>query len=323
MKILKLLPLLAICFSLQIKAAETTSNLDAQSINWHVEKAFRNKQKHLLNKSILQQEKRIYDFSLDPVDVIIPSTKKDLDTLDLCIEGIRKNCRQVRRIIVISDKKLTDKAEWFDEKRFPFNKESVAYYLVGCDAAKAQRYLSAPNPRVGWYLQQLLKLYAPYVIPGISKNVLHLDSDTIFLRPVDFIDSSGGGLYNPGTEYHMPYFVHMNKLVPGLKRLFPKHSGISHHMLLQKSALDDLFATVESHHNMELWKSYCLQVDSKDLFLSGAASDEIYFNFVFSKTDQVHIRFLKWDNIPSLSVIPRFSRLGYDYVSCHSWMRAH
>ncbi|MFN4174741.1 MAG: hypothetical protein ACK4HV_06525, partial [Parachlamydiaceae bacterium] len=44
-----------------------------------------------------------YNFTNDPIDVVIPSTEKDLYTLDLCIDGIRTNCSGVRRIIVISD----------------------------------------------------------------------------------------------------------------------------------------------------------------------------------------------------------------------------
>ncbi|HSW85928.1 MAG TPA: hypothetical protein VLG49_00350 [Rhabdochlamydiaceae bacterium] len=265
---------------------------------------------------------KIYNFTNDPVDVVIPCTDKDLDTLNLCIEGIRNNCSQVRRIIVISDRPLTDKAEWFDEKQFPFDKTSVAYYLLGCNEQKANEYLSAPKPRVGWYIQQLYKLYASYVIPGISTNVLHLDSDTIFLNPVSFVDPSGGGLYNPGTEYHIPYFDHINKVLPGLTRTYREYSGISHHMLLQKDALDELFQLVESHHNLDLWKVYCLCVDQKDLFLSGAASDELYFNFVFPRTNQVKLRFLKWENISSLRNIFRYQRAGYHYVSCHSYSRS-
>lgn len=265
----------------------------------------------------------IYSFTNDPIDVVIPSTEKDLYTLDLCIEGIRNNCIGVRRIIVISDKKLTNKAEWFDEKKFPFNQKSVAFYLVGCDEQKSIEYFNAKNPRVGWYLQQLLKLYAPYVIPGISRNVLHLDADTIFLNPVSFLNQKNGGLYNIGTEYNPPYFSHMDRLIPGLKKVFPKVSGICHHMLLQKEALDDLFNTIESLHNMELWKAFCLQVNKSDLYQSGASSDELYFNFVFTKTDQVEIRKLKWDNLPSIKKLNFYKAQGYHYISNHSWMRTN
>ncbi len=263
----------------------------------------------------------VYDIPNAPIDVIIPSTEKDLDTLELCIEGIRYNCDQVRRIIVVSNKQLTTKAEWFDEKLFPFSKEEVAYYLAGCDEAKAKEFLVSPQTRIGWYLQQLIKLYAPYVIPEISSNVLHLDSDTIFLNPICFLNDQGEALYNPGTEYHMPYFDHMARLLPGERRMFPEHSGITHHMLLQKPILDDLFQAVELHHHMDLWKAYCLSINPQELYLSGSASDEVYFNFAFARTNQVHLRFFKWDNIPSLKCLSKYKKLRYHFVSCHSWSR--
>ena len=68
-----------------------------------------------------------YSVTNDAIDVVIPCTDKDLDTLDLCIDGIRNNCQQIRRIITISDRRLTEKAEWIDEKQFPFSKENIAY----------------------------------------------------------------------------------------------------------------------------------------------------------------------------------------------------
>ena len=104
----------------------------------------------------------------------------------------------------------------------------------------------------GWYYQQLLKLYALYAIPKISSNVLCLDSDTVFLNPVSFISEEGGSLFNPGYEYHKPYFEHIARFVPGLKKVYPKYSGISHHMLFQKPIMDDLFADVEKKHGIPL-----------------------------------------------------------------------
>ena len=102
------------------------------------------------------------------------------------------------------------------------------------DAEKTQYILSERKPQVGWYYQQLLKLYAAFVIPDISSNVLIVDADTIFLNPVHFLNAQHAGLYNPGTEYNPPYFEHAAKLIPNFKKLFPQHSGISHHMLFQK-----------------------------------------------------------------------------------------
>ena len=54
------------------------------------------------------------------IDVVIPAHKKDVDTLDLCIDGIRNNVKDVRRIIVVSKDKLTDNQEFYSEEDFQF-----------------------------------------------------------------------------------------------------------------------------------------------------------------------------------------------------------
>lgn len=262
-----------------------------------------------------------YAFYNEPIDVVIPSTDKDIDTLNMCIEGIRKNCAQVRRIIVVSAKHLSNKAEWINEASFPFKKADISWHLLKGNGEAAKQFLEKPQSRVGWYYQQLLKFYAPYVISGISSNVLILDSDTIFLRPITFIDGSNAGLYNTGTEYHTPYFEHAKRFLPGMVRLYKDHSGICHHMLFQRAVLDDLFASVEEYHHMPFWQAFCRCVDNKELPGSGASEYEIYFNFVFSKTNQVHIRSLKWANINQLDLIKEYKTKGYDYVSCHAWSR--
>ena len=50
-----------------------------------------------------------YKFDKDPIDVVIACIDKDLRTLDMCIEGIKKNASNIRRVIVISPEKLTSK----------------------------------------------------------------------------------------------------------------------------------------------------------------------------------------------------------------------
>ncbi|MBX9639986.1 MAG: hypothetical protein K2X97_09735, partial [Mycobacteriaceae bacterium] len=115
-------------------------------------------------------EKKHYVLANDPIDVVIVSHPKDVDTLDLCIEGIRRNGDHVGRVIVVSPQKLTEQAEWVDEKIFPFTKEDVALAIAKGDKEKSERVLKHPTRGAGWYLQQLLKMYSPLVISGISSN---------------------------------------------------------------------------------------------------------------------------------------------------------
>ena len=261
-----------------------------------------------------------YPLAVAPIDVIIPCAGKDVANLEMVIEGIRANGVGVRRIIVVSPHQVTDLAEWFNEKRYPFSKQDVALHLWRGDSFAAERFLQTTN-RTGWYYQQLLKLYAPLVIPEISSNVLIVDADTIFLNRVDFLDSRGGGLYNIDFAHHAPYFRHACGFLPGLHRKHRDFSGITHHMLFQRPILEDLLNRVEKYHKRPAWQAFCRCVDPGEVraWGSGASEYEIYFNFAFLNTRQVRIRPLKWANIDSLEELENYKNNGFHYVSYHRY----
>ena len=265
-------------------------------------------------------EKISYQFTDEPIDVIIPCVEKDSAMLHRCIESIKKHCLNVNRIIVVSPYRFTSNAEWFDERLFPFTKWEVAYYLNQHDLDGTNSFLKKNLCRVGWYYQQLLKLYASFIIPNISSNLLIVDSDVIFLNPVDFLNSINGGLYNVGTEFHIPYFTHAKKLIPGFARNNLNFSGITHHMLFQRAVLEDLFSIVEKTHNMDFWKAFCLLVDPAHRDFSGTSEYEIYFNFALSRSDQINIRPLKWDNSHDVEKIQEYQKANYHYVAFHDYL---
>lgn len=260
-----------------------------------------------------------FQFLDDAIDVVIPCVEKDREILDLCIDGIRKYGNNIRRVIVVSKKPLTDKAEWFSETAYPFSLQEVALALSKENPTTGLFVQS--GDRTGWYFQQLLKLYAPLVIPDISSNVLILDADVIFLNRVDFLNANHAGLYNPGEEFHLPYFEHGARLIPGFHKCFMPYSGISHHMIFQRSVIDALFAEVESYHSRPFWKIFCELVDPQHLLESGASEYEIYFNYVFLHTNQVSIRKLNWKNIVNLKEVRKLKKRGYDYIAIHSYCR--
>lgn len=271
-----------------------------------------------LSQQNLHLEKKIFNFSTQPIDVVIPCADIDIECLDRCIKGIRNNI-DVNRIIVVSPRRLTKNAEWFDEKNYPFNKYSIAQEIFGND--QQAKFQVTSSSRIGWIYQQFLKLYAPLVIPNISSNVLVVDADTIFLNSVQFLDSLGCGFYNYGSEYHIPYFQHMDRLIPGLKRVNINYSGISHHMLFQREVIEDLFRVIESYHGVDAWKAMSRCIDLQYYTGSSLSEYEIYFNFVFTRTDQVKIRPLLWANISDINEIPKYKKLGYHFISYHYYLR--
>jgi len=254
------------------------------------------------------------------IDVVIACHEKDARTLELAIDGIKKHGKNVARIIVVSAKKITDNAEWIDEGIYPFTKNDVALNLFHHNQEDANAYMSDPDNRIGWMYQQLLKLYAPLVIPDISPNVLVLDADTIFLRDVTFIDDQGYALFNTSIEkYQEPYFEHMGRLLPGLKNIRKQYPAICHHMLFQRHIIVDLFHEISAQHNIEPWQALLRCIDRKELF-AGISEYEIYFNFVFSRDYKVKMRPLRYiDMAFNKQNVMKCQQHGYEYVSCHAW----
>lgn len=265
------------------------------------------------------QKLKVFNLPKGQIDVVIACHEKDKYTLEYCITNVKKFVKNLRRIIVVSGNHLTNNAEWFDESLFPFSKKLIEQEFALMDPD----FYNDPVKiqRVGWYFKQILNFYAAFVIPNISSNILILDADVLFAKSIEFTDSKGTMLHAPGTEHVDFYFEHMSRLLPGLKKVIPNYSGISHHMLFQRPILKDLFSLVESYHKMEFWRAYCRCISPNAFGSSGSADYEIYFNFVLMRTKQIKIRILKWENIESISKFNTFQEGGYDFVSCHSWAR--
>lgn len=238
------------------------------------------------------------------LDVVIPCDEKDASTLEACIQGVRTNVPEVRNVFVVSKRRLSERADWLPEDRYPFS------------LADVERILPQAGSRAGWYLQQLLKLYAPFALLDPTHRVLVVDADTIFQRRCPMLGSDGRPLYAVGTEYHEPYFAHMRRLLPGLHRVGP-HSGIVHHMILDRTVLGMLFQDVESLHAKPFWQSFLEQVAAHSAPHSGASEYEIYFNYCqWRDPGYGRLRPLAWANVTNAASV-----YDLDFVAAHSYMR--
>ncbi len=212
-------------------------------------------------------------------------------------------------------------AEWFSEENFPFSKNEIALEIFQGQQDEAEAFLAAPNTRINWIFQQLLKFYAPFVIPGLSPNVLILDSDVIFLKKVRFISEKGEPFFIPGKERHPPYFEHAARLLPGLYRVKPTLSGVAHHMLFQKCVLEDLFSLIEQRHQTDVWRAICRCIDRKEIYGSCMSEYEIYFNFIQLRSSRFKVQISKWKEIGSLDLLEHYRKMDYAFIACPHWLR--
>jgi hypothetical protein len=232
-------------------------------------------------------------------DIVIPVGPNDIDKIHQSILYNQKNIIGYRNIYLVSKTDLNiQNTIYIDESIFTF---PICQYL-------------GKNKRNGWYFQQLIKLYAAFFIEDILDNYLVIDSDTFFLKPTCFFEK-GIPLYNIGTEYHPPYFDHMNRLHPVLYK-YRKESGICHHMIFQKPILTELFELVENMHQQPFYEVFLSKIETQHHLGAGASEYEIYFTFLqIFHSQECKVRPLYWKDSPSFT-----EDLQYDYISCHHWM---
>ena len=235
-------------------------------------------------------------------DIVIPVGPNDISVIGEQIKYTKKNIIGYRNIYLIcyDPSIIIDGCITINEHMFPFSMETVEKY-------------HGKLRRNGWYLQQLLKLYAGKIIPDILDKYLVIDSDTFFLKPTTFVENNKC-LYSYGTEYHIPYFHHMKKLDKCLIKIDRKKSGICHHMIFETRYIDEVISKIEKNHKDLFYNVFLKMVIDRNR--SGASEYEIYFNYMLKyNPTKIKIRKLNWKNVDSLQ-----TNNNYDYISYH-WYR--
>jgi hypothetical protein len=231
-------------------------------------------------------------------DIVIPIGPNDVSIGEKQIEFTKKNVIGYRNIYIICSINI-EGCITIPETSFPFSINTVAEY-------------HKKNNRNGWYLQQLLKLYAGFVIPDILDTYLVIDVDTFFLKPTLFLNKKC--MYNYADEYYHPYFIHMKKLHPSFEKVH-SNSGICHHMMFQTKYVKEMMNMIEELHNELFYKVFLKQVT--DILGSGASEYEMYFNFMIKNhTDEIIIRKLSFINTGHFN-----TNVYYDYISYHHYLR--
>jgi hypothetical protein len=258
-------------------------------------------------------------------DIVIPLGPNDAENIEKQISCTKQHVLGYRNIYIVKapsvpstvghNASLTplqihiDDCIIIDESIFEFADQIAVYHNK--------------DKRNGWYLQQLIKLYAGFVIPGILDRYLVIDADTFFLNPTRFINSENQCLYNFSREYHKYYFEHMLRLHPEFTRVY-ELSGICHHMMFETRILREMMEKVvqESSGGDPFWVIFLEKVEPwlRHGIGSGASEYELYFNYVCKfHMDEIEIRELQWENVKCLDLEKYPDK---DYISNHHFMRS-
>jgi hypothetical protein len=239
-------------------------------------------------------------------DIVICVGPNETDFIKETIPYTKKNIIGYRNIyLVCSNPSVSIEGTiTIDEKIFPFTIDTLINMFGN-------------NYRNGWYLQQLLKLYSGNIIPNILKRYLVIDADTYFLKPTKFITDDNKYIFTTGTEYHKPYFIHMNKLHTSFKKIYSE-SGISHHMIFDTDKINELMKLIE-FNKKEFWIIFLECVDKNEFIHSGASEYELYFTFMLLYyNNDILIRNLKWSDVSKLE---DYHLNNLDFISAHCYLR--
>jgi hypothetical protein len=240
-------------------------------------------------------------------DIVVCHGPNDDKLLDLNLFYNSKNIVGKRNIYVITHNPNLTRTDCIviHESTFPFTIQDVEKY-------------SSPK-RYGWYLQQLLKLYA-HTIPNISENYLVIDCDTLFLKPTTFFENDLI-CFNYANEYHPPYFEHLERMSSTLKKQV-QQSGICHHMMFTTTFLKEMFHRISQEYNTkhnthyEFWEIMLVCIDPSHKNGSGFSEYEMYFNYmILHHRDKIKLRPLQWDNSNTINL-----NSDFNYISCHWYL---
>lgn len=246
-------------------------------------------------------------------DIVILVGPSDASIIKEQIVYTKKNIIDYRKIYLIcSNPSISiEGCITIDERIFPFSIDTVAE-------------IHGKNSRNGWFLQQLIKLYAGQCLPEILETYLIIDCDTFFIRPTHFIED-GKCMYNYGTEYHLPYFEHMRRMNSSFEKMDQDKSGICHHMMFERKYINEIMELIRQEHQQPFWRVFLEKVDDHQRTGSGGSEYEIYFNYMLKNhRDKIIVRHLPWNNfVTSIDNInTEEMQRQYAYVSWHHYRRS-
>ncbi|MBT2770878.1 hypothetical protein J7J47_01355 [Halomonas sp. ISL-60] len=207
------------------------------------------------------------------IDVLIPAIEKDLNTLPLVIDNIRRYVQHpIGRIYIVSPasnkiRKLcsSKKCIFVNERTvLPITKNDIHYH-------------SSRWNRSGWLYQQLLKMNGDHIVK--AKHFLVMDADTVLIKPHSFTVESKTVFYC--RDWSQPEYFNTYRKLLGMKAPRPR-SFVTHYMLFEKPKLSALKKKIEDIHQLPWYKAVISNINKKQQF--GFSEYETYANFMYTKS---------------------------------------
>lgn len=280
------------------------------------------------------------------LSAIITTTGKDTRVFEKSIYSALAHLVDVDNYYIISPQakelnssysaKLGKRVHFVEESLFPFGWSNISQVMLDTVRQHGMYPLNKNESpfeklfwggsKVGWYFQQILKVYAGEVLK--LDDFVIMDSDIIWMRNISFISPNQSVtsavptyLYATSWQHYPSYHATSKKICglemykePGKGKKFK--SGIVHHMVVSKTVLRSLRDTVEALHGLPMWQVMLNQSALEITCRSprnglcgngGVLSEyELYFSYARVKfPESVQLRPLLWSNGPAPGLLFR------------------
>jgi len=216
------------------------------------------------------------------ISVLIPLAAKDIDNAALSVKSV-KECllHPIDQIIIVgqNDKRIEEFCKSNNLKYI--NEEDI----LPTEILELKTEVNRKNNN-GWIRQQLIKLNAFDYVD--AENILVHDADTIFVRPISFIDDRKRQILFSSDEYIENYHKMTRHLIGPINR-YPR-SFIAHGMLFQRDLMRSLHQKIYSHCQLNINSAVAFYYEKMD----GASLSEyeLYGNYLFNfHKDRLNIKY--------------------------------
>lgn len=205
------------------------------------------------------------------IDILIPCIEKDLDTLPIVIDHIRKYVHHPIGNIYIVSPASSRIQDLCSRKHCVFINERSVLPITKQDI----HYASTRWNRSGWLYQQLLKLNGDKIVK--ARYFLVMDADTVLIKPHSFIKQGKTVFYC--RDWSQPEYFNTYRRLMGKKAARPR-SFVTHYMLFDKTRLSAMKKKIEADHQLPWYRAIISSINKKKQF--GFSEYETYANYLYA-----------------------------------------
>ncbi len=258
-----------------------------------------------------------------PIEVLIPCTEKDTRSLILVIRSVLENSlNKITQINVVCPEKdfmqisgiverenFKCRIEIHDEKKF-------------INLTLHNKIVAQLGKRAGHAIQQIVKIC--FVASSRAFGILVLDSDTVILQPVCWLDKHANQVLYLSWENTSEHYSHLDLLCE--RRFNRSLNTVTHHMLMQPDWLREFMgASSENEVNQFIMKAF--ELSNKEI-ASIFSLDYLFYGLNAIEHHRQQVKIVRWCNVSasyvesvhrSSGIAELRTKFPYKSVSFHEW----